>query len=449
MDQKNGDMHESEMSAGAIQRAYLNILEDMQAEKRSSDEQRSAILNILDDATDMQARLKLAERSHVQDLVASMSDAVILFDQDKRIVVLNPAMRRIIGNADIGVDSDLDAFLSCCASEGPSPASSEGQRPGQAQIRNAMRETEATRMTAHIDSFKLKGHIYEVFVTPVGDARGESFGGAIIFHDITHLKEVDQMKTDFVALASHQLRTPLTSVNWYIESLLRGDAGVLGDGQKRLLEEVYTGIKRMERLVDDLLNVSRLEAGRLTIAPVSTVLVPFIADIIREVEPMAQARSCVISFEKPADESLAANVDPQLLRQVIHNLLTNAIKYSSKDTGAVTVSLATRDARCEVRVSDSGIGIPQDAQDKIFEKFYRATNAQETESEGSGLGLYLAKMIMESSGGSLAFESPIARRIENGVEVGYGTTFLAAFPMSGMKSRDGDRNFIGQQEKHP
>lgn len=262
-----------------------------------------------------------------------------------------------------------------------------------------------------------------------------------------HIRELERMKTDFVSIASHQLRTPLTAINWYVEMLLSGDAGQLTQDQRSYLQEIEISTKRMVTLVNDLLNVSRIETGRLKIEPVSIDIVAFAKDVIHELMPWAQAKSCSIKLNVSQESLPYIPIDASLMRQVIDNLLTNAIRYSSplKECDiALTLTLQNEGIAPEandpfvpsssliIAVSDKGIGIPQESQPRIFEKFFRADNAATTEVRGSGLGLYLAKMIVEASGGKIWFES----------QEGEGATFYVAIPMQGMVKKAGERGLI-------
>jgi signal transduction histidine kinase len=252
--------------------------------------------------------------------------------------------------------------------------------------------------------------------------------------------EMDKLKTEFVGIASHQLRTPLATINWYVEMLRSEDAGKLNDQQKQFLTEVYTGIQRMVRLVNNLLNVSRIESGHLKIEPKLTQMEPFIKEIIHELEPLAMKNHSTVKFKEGKSFLPPVAIDATLIRQVIHNFLTNAIRYSMPGDNVIDVALTRRKDSYVVSVSDEGIGIPKAAQSRIFEHFYRADNAREHAADGSGLGLYLAKMIMETAGGKIWFKSPIkSRKGPSGMSEGFGTTFYASIPVGGMMGHEGER----------
>lgn len=252
----------------------------------------------------------------------------------------------------------------------------------------------------------------------------------MLFQDISHLKEISKMKTEFVSIASHQLRTPLTAINWHLELLLGGEVGKINKKQKAFISDIYTGSKRMVKLVNDLLNVSRLEAGRLAIVPQPVQLETFLEDIVKEVEILAKASNCIIQMHMPKKRVPEIQIDPDLVRQVVHNFLTNAIRYSPKGESAIDVTLAYTDENgyC-IAVKDTGIGIPKKDQGHIFRKFYRADNAVSAAADGSGLGMYVARLIGEASGGRVWFTS---------AGKGKGTTFFLSLPKGGSEEKNGE-----------
>ena len=284
------------------------------------------------------------------------------------------------------------------------------------------------------EEVSIKNKVFEVFITPVKDYRGRTSHGAVIFHDITHIKEVDRLKSEFVSVASHQLRTPLTAINWYLEMLLSGDAGEIAGAQKDYLQEIYDASKRMVRLINDLLNVSRLDSGRLKIEPTPTQLEDFIDNVLSELGPLAKEKNCELLFKKPKTRLPKVDIDQSLLRQVIQNLVTNSIRYSEQKLCDTAVTLEKRDDKDYlVTIRDSGIGIPKEVQARIFDKFFRADNAIRAVTEGTGLGLYIAKMVIETSGGKIWFES----------EPEKGTSFYFTIPLSGMKKKGGELGLAG------
>lgn len=243
--------------------------------------------------------------------------------------------------------------------------------------------------------------------------------------DVTKEKEVDQAKSEFVSLASHQLRTPLSAINWYTEMLIAGDAGNLSEEQKKYLQEVYAANHRMVDLVNSLLNVSRLELGTFTVEPQAISIKEISQSVLGELKPQIVQKN--LHLKEDYDESIGLYMaDPKLMRIIIQNFLTNAVKYTPEN-GSISISLMKDIENILIKVSDSGYGIPKDQQSKIFSKLFRADNVKEKDTEGTGLGLYIIKSIVSESKGKVWFES----------EENKGTTFFVTLPLSGMQKKDG------------
>jgi len=234
---------------------------------------------------------------------------------------------------------------------------------------------------------------------------------------LEHLKEVDQAKTEFVSLASHQLRTPLTSVAWFSEMLLKHEVGLLNPKQKEYLDEVYAQNRRMIDLVDDLLNSSRIDMGMLNIEPKTVELGNILENLLEEMEPLVREKRTKI------EKNIAANLpdvqtDPEMIRIVFQNILSNAVKYTPPE-GKVAIDLGFSGSRISFTVADTGYGIPKSQQSKVFTKLFRADNIRSKETDGTGLGLYIAKAVIKELGGRINFES----------EENKGTTFFVELPI--------------------
>ena len=373
-------------------------------------------------------------REKNEALFASMGEGLIVIDEFGDIERMNSVAEYLLGcEAGEAVERQFEDIFFLVDAKGQAIAASD--RP---EVR-AMKKKETVEISTGTDWYALRKGKQSRF--PVGMiatplARdGRVRGAVIIFHDISVAKEIDRMKTEFVSLASHQLRTPLTSINWYLEILMEGDDGTLNKAQMAHLKEVYQSSKGMLKLIEDLLNISRVESGRLKVEPKRTNLVRFIQGVIEEVRPLGKEKRCAIFFKKPAGKPPSVLIDPTLLRQVIHNFLTNAIRYSKKTDCRISVSLFEGGGNYIVSVKDNGIGIPKNEQQRIFERFYRAANAIESMSEGSsGLGLYIAKLLIDMIGGKIWFESK---------GVGKGSTFYVSIPKKGMKKKEGEKGLAG------
>ncbi|MDO8499256.1 MAG: HAMP domain-containing sensor histidine kinase [bacterium] len=231
--------------------------------------------------------------------------------------------------------------------------------------------------------------------------------------------EINNMKSEFVSVASHQLRTPLTGIRWFGELLLKNKAGALTVDQKDFVQQMYDSNSRMINLVDDLLNVSRIETGKkFTIQKKSLDIIPIVSSLFTELVALAAQHQVTLVRAADFPAELTLSVDGDKIRQVLQNLLSNAVKYS-KEGGTVTIACdLTKKTKVTVSVKDTGLGIPAPQQGRMFEKFFRADNVQTKETDGTGLGLYIAKAIAEGHGGEIWFESK-----EN-----IGTTFYFSLP---------------------
>jgi signal transduction histidine kinase len=248
-----------------------------------------------------------------------------------------------------------------------------------------------------------------------------------ISQDITQRKEVDRAKTEFVSLASHQLRTPLSAIRWYSEMLLSKYAGVLNEKQKQYVEEIYAGNLRMVDLVNALLNTSRIDLGTFAIEPEDVNPVEICQSVIKELTPQVNERKQHIGeFFSQAPSVYRA--DPKLLRIIFQNFLSNSVKYTPEG-GLIEAEIRTVDNHLYIRVSDNGYGIPKGQESQIFKKLFRADNVRQKDTEGTGLGLYIVKAIVEASGGAISFAS----------EENKGTTFHVYLPLSGMPKKSGTK----------
>lgn len=236
-----------------------------------------------------------------------------------------------------------------------------------------------------------------------GQTRKGRVGLATLF-DISQEKELDKAKTGFVSLASHQLRTPAATTKWFLDMLLSGDLGTLNEKQADYLKRIGKVNENMIELVETLLNVSRVEIGTLAIDTKDTDVAKIVESVLFELSNQIEQRRLNI-VKRYGGNLTNIKTDPKLLRIVIHNILSNSVKYT-RDSGTVSITLKESSGEKSIIVSDTGIGIPESAQDKIFNKLFRADNARKLdESEGTGLGLYLVKSIVEALGGSIDFVS--------------------------------------------
>lgn len=231
-------------------------------------------------------------------------------------------------------------------------------------------------------------------------------------------ENVENIKSDFVTLASHQLRTPLSGIKWYTEILLSEKHDSLTDRQKKYLKEVYRSNERAISLVNDLLDVSRIQEGHIHLELRAVRIEKVIQEIIDSFESIIQANKVDVNFEVKHGPLPPVTTDSEKLRRVIINLLSNSVKYTPSG-GEINIVLEQKDDELQISIRDTGVGIPEEEKEKIFEKFFRGQQVIKIAPDGTGLGLYIAKSLIQAMGGEISFDS----------KVGEGTTFTINLPL--------------------
>ncbi len=352
-----------------------------------------------------------------QKAVDSSAEAVSITTPDGAIVYVNPAWVRLNGYTDVEVMGRSHRLLK-----------SDNMKP---DLFVGMWEKISAGYPFHTEEVINKrkdGTLYqcELSIAPIREGNETLFYVALC-QDITLRKEVDRAKTEFVSLASHQLRTPLSAIRWYSEMLLSKYVGELNEKQRQYVKEIYAGNLRMVELVNALLNVSRIDLGTFAVDPEPVSLVEICESVLLELTPQLNERTQTVErifTNAPATYS----ADPKLIRIVFQNFLSNSVKYTQPG-GHIIAEITTQGNDLYIRVSDNGYGIPKAQQGKIFEKLFRADNVRQKDTEGTGLGMYIVKAIVESSNGKIWFDSD-----EN-----QGTTFHVTLPMTGMTKKSGMR----------
>jgi len=341
-------------------------------------------------------------------ILASIGDGLAVVDETGKLIYFNKNAEDIIG---LGANQDLPKTW---AKEYGSfdPISLKLIEAEQQPLFRALKGETVKNMLMFLKNPKMsQGKYLSVTATPIL-LDSKSIGGVAIFRDMTKEMEVDKAKTEFVSIASHQLRTPLTAVNWYSEILLDKNLEVSEDKKEEYLEKIHTGSARMVDLVNALLDASRIELGTLPFNPKPVNPEEVLQEVIFEQKQEIDKKkiSFITNFTKDLP---TVYTDREIVRMVFENLLSNAIKYTP-DSGRVEVSLSLDDKGDPLIIfADTGYGIPKNDQSKIFDKMFRAQNIKEKDTEGTGLGLYIVKSALTHLGGQIRFES----------EENKGTTF--------------------------
>jgi len=357
------------------------------------------------------------EKREREAILNSLYDGVIEYNSDFHIILMNPKAESILGIQfselkDIPITPEI-------AKEKPALRGLvEIMYPALASYASPAKEipgTSARTMEVHLSSSDLK---LLVTLTNVVDETGNIKGFLKILHDISREQLVSRIKSEFVSIAAHQLRTPLSAIKWTVRLLLDGDAGPLNAEQHSFLTKGYEINERMITLVNDLLNAARIEEGRFGYDFKEVDLGELLEIVYNNSSSFAKSRSINLEFEDKAGGIPHIYADPEKLNLVINNLLDNAIKYTPPG-GRVILKISRDGDFAVVSIADTGIGIPEEEKKRMFSKFFRASNALRTETQGTGLGLFIVRNIVRRHGGEITFVS----------EIGRGTIFTVALPL--------------------
>ena len=212
--------------------------------------------------------------------------------------------------------------------------------------------------------------------------------------------KMEERRSSFISIISHQLRTPLSIIRGYLEALVTGDQGKLNDDQKEYLDEALKIDIDTIKLVNEYLKAVRLGTEAIVVKPEPIDLYEIVKAEVNKLAPLAKASNCELIINEPGSDLPKALADPQKIKQVIENILTNAIRYTG-GRGRATISLTYQDGKIQFLSKDNGVGIPAEEQEEIFSKFYRGSNVIDKDTQGSGLGLYLAKVIINALHGEI------------------------------------------------
>lgn len=352
------------------------------------------------------------ERANANALFLSIGDGSIATDHEGKIQRINDVALGLLGYTREEVMGEWFPKVIVAQDERGKPVSALN-RPITRAILGGKPVTE------RMNYITKSGTVLPVSVTvsPI-ILNGRPIGAVEVFRDISKDNEIDRMKSEFISIASHQLRTPLTSVKTYAHLLAAGYQGKLTRDQRKFMTIILNSVERMSDLIDILLDVSRIEAGKIEVILKPTDIKELIRKILKELEPQAAAKHITLSFKAP-QRRLYGEIDQVLTTEIITNLLSNSIKYTPA-RGKAGISIDHDDKNLLLTVSDSGYGIPLSDQTRIFSKFFRSDNITQREPSGSGLGLYLVKKIVETMHGKIRFESIPEQ----------GTTFFVELPVT-------------------
>ncbi len=375
----------------------FDLTEVKKTEKELRDSQ-TALLNILEDSEEARKKAE-EEREKTEAIVIGFADGLIVFDEQGKVVLVNPLTEEFFG---IKKDKLVNKSLS--------------DLKKISKLKSLIKILKSKKKIFRQELELNSNLILEVSKIELQKEFGDT-GYLVVLHDVTREKNIERLKTEFVSISAHQLRTPLSAIKWTIGMLMDEDFGRVTGEQKEFLGKTYVLNERMIGLVNSLLNVTRIEEGRFLYRPVQANFINLIETILESFKGETKRRGIKIKFVKPKSFPKVF-MDSEKVGLVIQNLINNAVKYTS---GGKTISILAEKKPKEIvfQVKNFGIGIPKDQQKRVFDKFFRGSNAIKLETEGSGLGLFIAKNIVEAHGGKIWFESKQNK----------GTTFWFTLPI--------------------
>lgn len=353
---------------------------------------------IVDDLEQRQKQIAKRE-SGMQTIFSAMQDALLVVDSNRRVILTNQMFRKLFDAPEISLATPLLEIV---------------RDPTLDQLlTDAFRDDGPTRCELIVDGSQIELH-----AVATKNEGGEITGALVLFHDITELKKMDQVRRDFVANVSHELRTPLSILRGYIETLLDSPK-TPSEELTRILHVMERHSDRLELLVEDLLTLAQLESSNPNLQMGTLDLASFLPEMVRDWEKKLTSKQ--LNMKVDVQHDLAPiRVDRTRLQEALYNLLDNAVKYS-REHGEVRLNARKRDNEVELTVSDDGIGINKEDLPRIFERFYRADKARGPDAvRGTGLGLAIVKHIAQLHGGRVEAESELEK----------GTTIRMVLPES-------------------
>lgn len=365
---------------------------------------------------DISSRLEL-ERTQINAMIRSIDDPAIAYSQNFEVILVNPALEKLtslkkeelVGKVITPEMANNQRFSLLVKIIFPSlaPAVLEQQ-------------LDAYPQKVKVKFFEPQELTLEIITTKVMDEKGKVYGFLKVIHNLTREENLRKIQSDFITIAAHQLRTPLSGLNWILDVLSQNETGSLNETQKDLLEKAKMALNESIETVEDLLNAAQIEEGKFGFEFSLNDLEKIIETTLMKFEPIAQKNNIKLIFYRLKPPLNPIVIDPLRIKLVMEILIDNAIKYNVLN-GEVRIKLEVLKDRPFVMISveDTGIGIPEEEKAKVFTKFFRSQKVIKKETLGTGLGLYLAKNIVERHGGKIWFKS----------EENRGTTFYFTLPL--------------------
>jgi len=381
-------------------------------EKRDLEKAKINLTGLLEQSEKNRVEIE-TERDKTLTIINSFADGLIILDEKDKIFSINPEAEKMLGLKAEKILNKTTYSLSDFIIAVPIAS----------VLNDGLNNIYKKEITLSKDVF------YQLSVIPL-KLTEKDIGHLVVLHDISREKIVDRTKSEFVSLAAHQLRTPLSIMNWSMSMLKKGDFGKLNKEQKEIIERAYETNESMVSVVNNLLNITRIEEGRYIYETSVTDIKELVNSVLDNYHHLIKNKKINVELNY-SDDLPKINIDSEKIKIAIQNLIDNAIKYSSVG-GKIIITLKNDKKNVEFVMQDFGIGIPKDQSDSIFNKFFRSDNAKKVDPNGTGIGLFLTENIISAHGGKIWFES----------EEGKGTSFHFSLPIQSDVDKISDFDII-------
>lgn len=402
------------VSRQEVDRKVQRQTEDIEVSKNKLENQQKAILNILEDVNEEKIKTE-QERNKIQAILSSIGDAVFVIDLDEKILMFNSIAEKLSGyTSDEAIGKPYKNILKFILEKDNSI--------NEKFVLDAINSGKISYMTNHTLLINKHGKKIPVAdsASPLKNKNGKIIGCVVVFHDVTKERQLAKMKDEFLNIAAHDLRTPMTAIKGYVDMMLNGDFGKLPKELEDPLKETQGSSERLIRLVNDFLTSSRIERGKITIQPKEIDIVPILQSLTNQIKPIAEKKGLQFNVSN-IPEKMIVFTDPDKIQQVITNLLDNAIKYTRE--GSVSFDIEQHNNEVIFSIIDTGKGVSEEKQENLFTKYYQVSGGRDKVVEGQGtglgLGLYISRLIVEGSGGKIWVES----------REGHGSKFSFSLPL--------------------
>jgi len=403
-----------------------NSLEDKVKERTEELEKvQKVLVDTLDEVKAAKRKIE-KERNKTAAIISNFSDPVIVVDNEWQIMLFNPAAKKIFHLSDknlaqriISKDNrfsfnDFKKVINIDF-EVKELETDEDNKPIIEEVvlySKSKPAKDISPFSVTTSKYEEGDLVYKVITVPVYD-KDICFGHMKIFYDLTREKMIDKLKSEFISIAAHQLRTPLSAIKWSIKMTLDGDVGKLNKEQKNILLKGYASNERVINLINDMLSVSRIEEGRFGYSFAKDNFEDVLDVILKNFDSQIKSKNIKFIVQKPK-KLPTIYMDKERIILVMQILLENAVKYTP-EFGKIVLNININKKLLEVKMKDNGIGIPQQEQTKLFSKFFRGTNVVRMQAEGSGLGLFIVKNVIDKHSG----KTFVASEEGKGTEIGF------------------------------